>query len=89
MPLLYRWWLSFPNRWQYLVDEMLYRVYVVAWEWAEEEAKYKALSHRASLVASSSRNPDYGTGTSPAAAARQPDPQRRNEIRIVEYLDLY
>jgi hypothetical protein len=55
--------MPFPfNRWQDLVDTMLYRVYVVAWEWLEEEAYYKGLSHRASLVASSSRNPDYGAG---------------------------
>ena len=47
------------HRWQYLVDTMLYRVYVVAWEWAEEEAKYINLDRRASAVASSSKNPDY------------------------------
>ena len=46
-------------RWQYLVDTMLYRVYVVAWEWAEEEAKYINLDRRASAVASSSKNPGY------------------------------
>ena len=55
--------MPFPfNRWQDLVDTMLYRVYVVAWEWADETAKYMDLSRRASLVASSSRNPDYGAG---------------------------
>jgi len=47
------------QRWHYLVDLMLYRVYVVAWEWAEEEAKYINLDRRASAVASSSKNPDY------------------------------
>ena len=47
------------HRWHYLVDLMLYRVYVVAWEWAEEEAKYINLDRRASAVASSSKNPDY------------------------------
>ena len=56
--------LQHPNSWAYLVNEMLYRVYVVAWEFAEENAKYMNLSRATSVVADSSRNPDYVAGGS-------------------------
>ena len=58
------------DRWHYLVDLMLYRVYVVAWEWAEEEAKYINLDRRASVVASTSENPDYVAGDGPGKRRR-------------------
>ena len=58
------------HRWHYLVDTMLYRVYVVAWEWAEEEAKYISLDRRASVVASTSNNPYDVAGDGPGKRRR-------------------
>jgi hypothetical protein len=50
-----------PNRWMCLVRDMLYRIYVVRWELAEEDAKYMNQDKALSAAASSCRNPGYST----------------------------
>ena len=55
MPLLQ----MHPNRWMCLVEEMLYRVYVVRWELAEEDAKYMNQDKALSAAAGSNANPGY------------------------------